>query len=330
METRDDLLFTVKGLVHPPSRIVAYLRYVPDERGSRKRGGKRYRRVYRFEEQEELLRARWPGYIIDEPMFGVRLQAVPADAVHLVRDPRSYLQHLVKRGPADALEDTALHLVSLVRRAAGIRSSALGLSGSMLLGLHTTSSDIDLVVYGELESRAVHEALGCLLQDELSPVSRPNDKELESIYEMHSVETPLSFADFARAQIRKVNEGSYAGWPYFVRFVKLPEQVADRYGNPRYESLGLATIRARVLDDAEAIFTPSSYKVGDVAVLEGVGSDNLCEIVSLRGRFADQVKAGDLVVARGHLERVMPRRIGVWSRLMVGAKLGDYLMGRPS
>ena len=232
VETRDDLLFMVKGLVHPPSQIVAYLRYVPDEGGSRKRGAKRYRRVYRFEEQEELLRARWPGYLMYEPMFGITLQAVPADAVHLVRDPRSYLQDLVKRGPADALEDTALHLVSLIWRAASIRPSALGLSGSMLLGLHTASSDIDLVVYGELESRAVHEVLGCLLQDELSPVARPKDKELESIYEMHSIETPLSFADFARTQIRKVNEGSYAG----LAVLRAVCEASRAGGRPVWES----------------------------------------------------------------------------------------------
>ena len=76
---------------------------------------------------------------------------------------------------------------------------------------------------------------------------------------MHREDTPLSAADFARLQAGKVNEGRFAGRPYFVRFVKLPEEVPERYGDPRFASAGRALVEARVVDDRDALFTPCRY-----------------------------------------------------------------------
>ena len=99
VETVAGLIFTVKGIVHPPDRVVAYLRYVPDKRGERLRGRKRYRRVYSVAEREETLRARGLSYRVDDPMLGVPVDAVPWDDVTRVYDPRERLQRLRTSGP---------------------------------------------------------------------------------------------------------------------------------------------------------------------------------------------------------------------------------------
>ena len=100
--------------------------------------------------------------------------------------------------------------------------SALGLTGSLLFGLHAATSDIDLVVYGDGPCRKVHAALARLLDDPSTEVARPRGDELAAIHAVHREDTPLSAADFVRMQAGKVNEGRYSGRPYFVRFVKLP------------------------------------------------------------------------------------------------------------
>ncbi|GAB4244152.1 MAG: hypothetical protein Kow00122_00430 [Thermoleophilia bacterium] len=123
-----------------------------------------------------------------------------------------------------------------------------------------------------------------------------------------------------------MNEGYFAERPYFVRFVKRSDETGERYGDPRYESLGSALIRARVQDHREAIFTPCRYLVDEVTSLEGGPTGDLREIVSFRGRFADQAKAGDWVLARGGLELVVPLRRSRFCRLVVGGQPGDYLM----
>jgi predicted nucleotidyltransferase len=334
VEASDGLVFTVKGLVHPPDRLVAYLRYVPDPSGERERGDRRYRRVYRFADQLEALEAlgeRGRSYLVRDPMAGVVLQSVPRDEVRRVYDPCLRLRELAGEGPADAVEEGALGLAELLRDAAGVPRPALGLTGSLLLGLHTPASDIDLVVYGAEACRAVHGALGTLLDEPSSAVRRPESGELAAIHAAHGEETPLSAQQFARLQAAKVNEGRYAARSFFVRFVKRPGEVAERYGDPRYEPLGAALVEARVADAADALFTPCRYVLEDAAVVQGPGQHaaaELREIVSFRGRFAGQARAGEHVRARGTLERVVPRASAPFRRLVVGAA-GDYLVSGP-
>lgn len=330
VETDDGLIFTVKGLIHPPARVIAYLRYVQDPNGDRERGGRRFRRVYQFEEQETILVARRPGYLMNDPTFGGPVQAVPRQDIRLAYGPCRRLQRLAERGPTDSLEEAALALAGLFSASAGVPARALGLSGSLLVGLHRPSSDIDIVVYGEQEARAVHGALSDLLADPRSSVSRPREAELTAIHEAHRTDTPLSEADFARLQAGKVNEGRFAERSYFVRFVKRPEEVGERYGDPRYETLGPTTVRARVHDDRESIFTPCRYTIGEATSLEGAPIEDLRQIVSLRGRFADQAKTGDWILARGGLEMVVPLRAACFCQLVVGGRPGDYLTSVPS
>lgn len=326
VETEQGGIFTVKGIVHPPDRIVAYLRYVPDPAGDRERDGRRYRRVYRFEEQEDILRERWPAYLIDDPMSGVVLHTVPRGDVRLVYDPCFRLQGLLQRGPDHPLEETAIALATLLARASGVPLRALGLTGSLLVDLHNASSDVDIVVYGTEECGAVHTSLIALLDDRTSPVRRPEGEELAAIHAAHNAHTPLSLSDFARLQAGKVNEGRFEGRSYFIRFVKRSYEVPERYGDPRYELLGPAWIRARVEDDADAMFTPCRYVVRDVTILQGPTTADVREIVSFLGLFADQAKAGDWVLARGRLERIVSGEVTRSCRLIVGGQRDDYML----
>jgi predicted nucleotidyltransferase len=51
------------------------------------------------------------------------------------------------------------------------------------------------------------------------------------------------------------------------------------------------------------------------------------ELVSFRGRFADQARAGQRVRAVGAVERVIWRDGHATVRLVVGGRPGDYLLG---
>ena len=324
VESTDGLLFAVKGLVHPPEAVVAYLRYAPDSDGERKRDGVRYRRLYKFEEQEELLRKEYPSYLFDDPVFGERLQGVPKERIRLIYDPCLKLAELRRQEGLDELEEKAVEFADLLVGRAGVPESSIGISGSILVGLHTPRSDVDAVVYGSEHCRAIHGALRGLLDESRGEVRRLNGNEMRELYASRSQDTPMSFEDFTWLEERKVIQGRFRGCEYFIRFVKDPAEVGESYSDRRYTSLGQATIEATVTDTNEAIFTPCTYSVQDVRLVDGLEVGGLREIVSFRGRFCEQAKEGERVIAKGKLERVAAREGEVYHRLLLGGR-GDSM-----
>ncbi|MFQ5710669.1 MAG: hypothetical protein ACE5GD_02695, partial [Candidatus Geothermarchaeales archaeon] len=292
LETVEGLIFDVKGLVHPPERVVAYLRYVPDAEGDRERGGVRYRKVYPLEERTQVLEERWPRYVYFDEVYNRRLQGVPLERIKHVYRPVEGLRELRKRSRLDDVEARAVELLDLLRSATDLPWRCLGVSGSLLTGLHVRGSDIDPVVYGVEASERVWEALRSLLHGPYG-IQRYDESDLRRLYEFRSMERGMSFEDFLRHEGRKVLEGRFMGVDYFIRCVKRWDEVGERYGENVYYPVGDTVLRATVEDDGECIFTPCKYLIKDVEVLEGRAELPPSEIVSFRGRFCEQVFEGE-------------------------------------
>ncbi|HID91464.1 TPA: hypothetical protein EYP44_05850, partial [Candidatus Bathyarchaeota archaeon] len=69
IETRGGLIFYVRGHVHPPGRVIAFPRYIPDPSGDRERGGVRYRRVGSLAEQISAVVQNAPSYMAHDAVF---------------------------------------------------------------------------------------------------------------------------------------------------------------------------------------------------------------------------------------------------------------------
>jgi predicted nucleotidyltransferase len=326
VETDEHWIFSVKGMLHPRDRVIAYLRYLPDAVGDRRRGEVTYRRVYRFGEQVDLLRSQHPEYLCQDPVLGIEVQSVPRSRIHTVHDPCAFLARLRRSGPADPVEEDALALAERLQQASGVPRSSLGVSGSVMLNTQRHDSDLDLLVYGEKSGKAVHRALVGLLREADGPIRRLDQEGLRGLHAAHKPDTPLTFQDFARLQRRKANEGCYRDRAFFLRFVKQPKEFGERYGQRRYQFVGRATMRATVHDDSDAIFTPCCYGVRKSTVLEGPQVDDVREIVSFRGRFSDQLRAGEVAEASGSIERVVHEAGESYHRLVVGGEAGDWLL----
>ncbi len=221
-----------------------------------------------------------------------------------------------------------MRLAELIAQAAGVSLERLGITGSLLLGLEGPSSDLDLLVLGEAAGWAVRDALLSMLPAPEGPLKRPDSAALRALHSLHREDTPLTFAQFCRAQARKVNEGLFAGRGYFLRFVRTAEETGESYGDPRYMTRGEAKLSAAVSSAAGALFTPNHYALEDVEFLEGEPVEDLREVVSHRGRFAEQALSGESVEAQGRLERVIPGAGGGWHRLVVGGRPGEYVVAR--
>jgi predicted nucleotidyltransferase len=221
----------------------------------------------------------------------------------------------------------ALSFLELLKKQAGIRWANMGISGSLLVKLHTQSSDIDPIVYGSENCRKVYEALKSLTQDAKSNVKKYTTEELQKLYEFRVKDTRMSFEDFVQTESRKVLQGKFKNRDYFMRFIKDWSEIYESYGTVQYRNVGYAKIKAEIADDSEAIFTPCIYKLTNVQILDGIDVGLIEGIASFRGRFCEQARKGETVIAQGKIERVTDKRQKrEYFRLLLGNKPSDYMV----
>jgi len=327
LETTDGLFFAVKGMEHPPDRRIAVLRYVPDPSGgSRKKGNTAYRRMYHFDEQERFIRTACPQYLSYDPVFQTTLQGVPIGQVRTVFDPRKKFREMAEAGARAEIENDAFAFLSRLQTEAGVPPSALGITGSLLIGLYTETSDLDAVVFGTENCYRVYRALQRMLdaaQD--GELRRLNAVEMKELFTQRAADTQMNYDDFLALESRKVNQGVFRERTYFVRFVKEAQEIEDAYGRLRYTPLGRSVITASIADDRDRIFTPCRYALSDIRILKGPQLTDLNEIVSFRGRFCEQARTGEAVRASGTLEHIQNSNGGTRHRLLLGNSPEDHM-----
>jgi predicted nucleotidyltransferase len=329
VETSENLVFDVKGLVHPDNCVIAFIRYFPDETGKRTREGKLFEKVYSLSDRYALLQDKFPQYLVYDPVFDETLCEVPAEKVKNHYEPAEKLRQLRISESLDLLQAKAVRFMELLKETAGIPWSALGISGSIMVGLHTAKSDIDPVVYGSRNCRRVHSALTSIFEDKHGDAKPYSRRELKALFDFRSKDTATSFEDFLRTESRKVMQGKFNETDFFIRFIKDWNEIQENYGDIQYQNVGNAKVEAKVVDDSESTFTPCTYQVEDVKPLEGSRIERVDCITSFRGRFCEQVRRDETVVAKGKVERVMDKRCNhSHFRLLVGNRPTDYIVLR--
>jgi predicted nucleotidyltransferase len=327
IRTENQVIFDVKGLVHPPNRLIAFPRYIPSPEGNRRGEKGLYGKIYSFSERFQFLERNMPDLIVHDPVFDATLCEVPVDTVVERYDPIEKLKLLRTSKELSELERKVVHLAEELQGASGIPWSSIGISGSVLTGLTTLQSDVDPVVYGLENGCRAYEALEALLDDNTAGFKRYRRGELQALFDFRSKDTIMGFEDFARVERRKAFQGMYEGTDYFIRFVKDWSQVTEQYGDVCYKNAGYAKITATIADDSEALFTPCTYGIEDVTVAEGAKLEPIREIVSFRGRFCEQAKTGEAITAQGKVELVTDKRSSSeYYRLILGNKPEDYMV----
>ncbi|MCW3986313.1 MAG: hypothetical protein NWE91_07910 [Candidatus Bathyarchaeota archaeon] len=326
LETPDGIVFDVKGLIHPPDRIIAFPRFVPDPHGNRKRGDRIYRKVYALSERYELLKERFPQYLVSDLVFGERLSEVPTEDVKCYYNPVDRLREFRDCSELDELEADALCFAKLLQNHSDIPWNKLGISGSLLVQLHTLKSDIDPIVYGERSCFKVYEALKSMMKEKKSLVKAYTQEELRNLYGFRSKDTEMSFDDFVTIECRKVLQGKFLQHDFYIRCVKDWNEIEERYGDVVYKRVGYAKIKATISDDSETIFTPCRYSVDHVQLLKGTWEEAVSEIASFRGRFCEQAREGETVIAQGKVERVQKKNGDTFFRLLLGGKPSDFMV----
>lgn len=327
IKTKSNVVFDVKGLVHPPNKVIAFPRFIPSTEGTRYGKDATYGKVYSLDERFKYLKENHPELIVYDPVFGETLCEVPIADVAEHYKPPEKLAQLRSQKNLSALESKALQLATTLKEKANIPWSSIGISGSIMAGLTTQTSDIDPLVYGVENSRKAYGALWELFNDEASGFKPYSREELKTLFDFRSKDTLMSFEDFVLVESRKAFQGMYRGTDYFIRFVKEHDEVIEQYGDVCYQNRGYAKISATIADNTDSLFTPCTYRIQNPQVIEGPNLTPIKEISSFRGRFCEQATADEAIVAQGKVELVTDKKSSSQHyRIILGNKPSDYMV----
>jgi predicted nucleotidyltransferase len=327
IKTKSNVFFDVKGLVHPEGKIIAFPRFIPSLLGTRQDKDSKYGKVYSFPDRFKYLQENHPDLIVFDAVFGETLCEVPTTEIAEHYQPTEKLALLRTSKHLSTLESKAVRLAETLRKEADIPWSSIGISGSIMAGLTTKKSDIDPLVYGVENCQKAYGALQKLLKDKDSGFNPYSREELQELFDFRSKDTQMSFEDFVLIERRKAFQGKFMGTDYFIRFVKDWSEINEQYGDVCFKNSGYAKITAKIADSSDSLFTPCTYNVENVKIVEGPKLKPIKEIVSFRGRFCEQAENGETVEAQGKVELVTNKKIqSEYYRLIIGNKQSDYIV----
>jgi predicted nucleotidyltransferase len=326
IQTVEDFLFCVIGSVHPTDRIISYVKYIPAEGGVWRRGEKGFKRIMRYYTMLDLIGTlnfleKYPEYLYDSDVMGIRISAVPLNRVLMHFKPEDKMRELANANRLDYLQSKALNLALIISDESGVPLEFFGVTGSILLDIHQSFSDIDLTVYGVESNMRVKEALKRIYLLNKFGVRRFNSEEAREWCLNKSEMYPLTYEEAKILLDRRWNRGVFQGTMFSIHPVKLEDEVNEKYGDKIFRFEGMITIEATVLDDSEIDFMPSVYAVGDVKVIEGPPVKDIRELVSYEGLYSGLASKGERVRAYGKLERVIDiKRNEEYYRVLVGSQ----------
>ncbi|MFX1533299.1 MAG: nucleotidyltransferase domain-containing protein [Promethearchaeota archaeon] len=330
VESKEGLIFDVKGITHPPQFITAFVRYIPsnllpqlDPRltniSLRNASSQTYLKVYSLKDRYDLLSKYFPAYLKFDELKDLLIQGIPYSRLKMVYDPRRYF--IRQKNQNDPLQTAAKRLIEALE-SLGIRD--VGVTGSLLVNLHTHDSDLDLVVYGLQNGLKTWHGMNDLFA--LDFLERYNSKSIQRLYNFRVKDTMMSLEDFTKIELKKRLQGTLflendQKIDFYIRLVKYPAEHLSTI--QKIVAREEVTISATISDSKEAIFTPCKYLLKNVQVIKSLSPAPIIpsEIISYRGRFCECALKNDIIEAKGTLEYTSNTK----TKLILGSQKDHYL-----
>jgi len=271
--------FSVLGYKNS-EKVKCFLRYSPNIKGERVKDGKRFKKL----SHEEAL-----ANPVAREFFDGKIFRVPVKRVEEVFKPEERLKDL--RDP---------EVEKIVEFFSNVPRSEMGVTGSRLIGLKSSESDIDFVVYGKWWYLAREKLKKGLEKGELQDLD--NDA-WEFIYKKRKIALPFSV--FVAQEKRKYHRAFLRDTYFDLLYVRGYEEIDNGIPEEPGKKVAKATILAKVVDDRFIFDYPAFY-----ALDRGVKG-----ILCFTHTFVGQAFKCETVVARGELEIIYGD-----SYLVVGTK----------
>lgn len=324
--TKTGFIFYTFGYIHPPTCVIAYLKYIPKELSDLfdltyhptkwKNGNQvlvRPTAIYsptNFHQILNTFRNHFPEFLYDCPYHGKILVAIPLTSIQYINTPKQSLTTLNQQDSLDPLQKKALELIQLLATRSHVSPKHFGIHGSLALGIHSDFSDIDLSIFGGMRFRQVHQSIATLVQQ----------GHLKYLYE-------------DKTDALRLNKGVFKGKKFVINAIRARKELTETYGQYRYQAIHPLHFKATIRDDSESIFKPALYKITNYQPLNAVShlsSTTLPDtVVSMIGRYRNIAGKGRNIEATGNLEKIIEQDNDIRSyRVVVGsASIGveEYL-----
>ncbi|MDD1775287.1 MAG: DNA polymerase subunit beta [Methanobacterium sp.] len=326
IHTVDDLYFATTSYLHPEDRILSFLRYIPDINGARSKNNIHYSKVD-TEQAYNFINSNYPYYLFDNGS-GQIMMGVPLDKIDTILHPENRLQEIMEN-PDNELLLKVVEVADFFHEEAGIPYKYMGVSGSILPGLYDpVQSDIDFVIYGLRNHRNAVNTFARLKNNPDSPLQSIGNAFWNKIYAKRIKDSSLTIEEFKWYENRKSNRGVIDGVLFDILATREWDEIKGVYGGTISQSLAILKIECTITDALASFDNPAVYEVDRVKILEGPDFQ-VDEIASLTHTYAGQVKEGEIVVAKGKLEKITEKKTGkIRNRLVVGTTreaLDEYI-----
>jgi hypothetical protein len=359
IETKDGHIFEIKDFHQPDDRVVCFLRYCPcgsTSEGSRKRkmrlisnqGSSSYRKIYDINERFQYLEKNAPNYLYNDSHYYFPMQAVNIGDIAFHHRPDAFLSKIYHKTFKDNEKClcSAIEFCDFLKEEAKIPLSTLGISGSLLLGLDNTSSDLDLIVYGFGSSLKVREVLREKMADtNNNELRRYNLQEFKALYKSRVPNGVISFFDFLKYEDRKLHQGKFKNTDFFIRFLEYPSRdqyaLQNKFNSRSILNLGRLKVKGEIRGDEFWWTTPArvlpinihdydmSGLIPDAQKLfnqYGIRISDIVQTYSLRGRFIENVRLLEHFKANGTLEVVIENDRRPYLQLVFGTHPDDFFI----
>jgi hypothetical protein len=330
LRTKEGFFFCVVGPLHPPNRVISYLKYAPSKLGKWGKGIWRFKRMLKdytipsLLETFRLLEKEYPHYLFYSPFYNVLMTAVPIEYLARHYRPEERLSQLMKAQRLDQLQKKLLRLVSTLAERSGVGPENFGVTGSILLGIHRLNvSDIDLTVYGSKNGLAVKRVLINEYLVKQSVIKRFEGDTLKAWCKSKMHAHSLTSEEASQIYSRKWNIGVFEDTKFSVHPIKTEEEVTEQYADKVYEPIGPVVVGAVVHQNADSMYLPAVYQVREAKVIKGIQVADVEEIVSYEGLYSDIAEIGETMLVRGKLEQVIDKKNRrKYHRVVVGSPEG--------
>ena len=328
VQTAEGLYFCVVGYVHPPNRILAYLKYIPSDSGKWKSEDQPLQRMLPYYSAQavintfQFLKSNYPHYLFHDAFNNMTFSTVPFEFIKTYYPAKMKLEEILNLSNLDPLQSKLKSLVTTLSNASGVPIEAFGITGSILLDIHNPEfSDMDVTIHGYENAFRVKQKMKKLLSEGHPDILPLNLNERERWQNDKSKRFGMTQEEAAVLFTRKWNMGEYQNTRFSLHPIRNIDEINENYGDKTFIRKGDIEIQATITDDSEALFLPSKYKVNDIRILKGMKVKDIREVVSYEGLFDSVAENNELIKVKGQLESVIDNQHeGNYFRIVVGSQ----------